>query len=166
MTYFRDIHSDDIILSDEFSTAPVAGGFVLETQPESNEQFLAALRLSETYFTKKDLTSKLKLYLTNLKDIVCRRNPELGAAFLAHTASFSKEVLAGFDDYRFFIGSGGFNDAQMVILGKANEAGLMRFYYFKDGLRAEEAVPGVNPWAEYDAAVAEREASCAEESEE
>jgi len=158
MIYFRDIYSGDIILSDEFFTRPAAGGFVLETQPESNEQFLAALRLSETSFSKKDLTSQLKLYLTNLKEVVCSRNPELSAEFVAHTATFTKEVLACYDDYRFFIGSGGFNDAQMVILGKANEAGLMRFYYFKDGLRAEEAVPGVNPWAEYDAAMAEPEA--------
>jgi hypothetical protein len=167
MNYFRDIFSGDIILSDELPANPVAGGFVLEVHPESTEQFIQSLRLSETSYSKKDLMSKMAHYLTNLKNHVSITTPERLADFMAKTSAWTKEVLGAYDDYRYFIGSGGFNNDQMVILGRADEEGpMMRFFYFKDGLRAEAAVPGVNPWAEYDAAIAESEASYSEESEE
>ncbi len=150
MIHYRDIFTNDLILSDAHPIAQVAGGFVYEVKPEDRDSFTGYFRLAETWYAKKDYMAQANLYLTALKETVSRNHPERLEAFTTQTSMWMKTVLAGFDDYHFFTGISRNPTDGMVILGRVSEFGQLSLYYFRDGLRAETADPNVDPWAGYE----------------
>lgn len=151
MNLYRDAFTNDLVLSDAHPITPVAGGFVYQVTPADRDAFLRYFRLRETGFAKKDYMAHINTYLNVLKGELSQSHPEQVPAFTSCTSTWVKEVLAGFDDYRFYTGISQDSEKGMVILARDSEDGQhTTLYYLRNGLKAETADPNVDPWAGYE----------------
>ena len=93
-------------------------------------------RLVETQFDKKSYVAYLKGYMKAIKEKLDESNPSRSAAFQAAAQTFVKKVVAGFDDYQFFMGPSS-DEAGMIVLAKW-DGETANFYFWKDGLKGEK----------------------------
>jgi hypothetical protein len=155
MLYFRDAFTGDLVLSDAYPSRSIAGGFVREVIPDSHDAFIRAFRLEPCPFGKKDYAAHMKTYILRVKDRISQRTPGRAPDFVTFVASWSKEVVAMFDEYCLFSGVSQNVDAGMVIIAHRTEDGRLKFQYVEDGLTSEPAIPGIDPWAAHDARIDE-----------
>jgi hypothetical protein len=159
MLIYRDIISDDEILSDSYPINKIYGGIVYEvkckyitlnekidsiTKEESDKtekviDVINAFSLQETSFDKSNYTTYIKSYLKSIKSNLDKTNPSLVEDFMKNAAEYVKTILKNFDDYSFYYGSS-FNSESMIILFnyKDKEYENPYLYYFRDGLKEEK----------------------------
>ncbi|MFD9724785.1 translationally-controlled tumor protein [Streptomyces sp. NPDC059072] len=165
MRLFIDTISGDELFSDAFPVKEMEGRYEVECQMISvnrgvevdlgeesdtaaaaedsadSEQVLNvahAHRLVETSFDKKSYTIYIKGYLKRLKATLSETNPEAAEGFERESAALAKEVLANFDDYRFYTGAGMNVDGMVALLNHRDGGTTPYLTFFKHGLRVED----------------------------
>lgn len=95
--------------------------------------------LQETSFTKKEYVTVLKAYMQKLKKHLEAQGSERVTPFMEGATLFAKWVVANFDEFKFYTGSG-YDQSAMIILSYYKEPtnDAPHFLFIKDGLREEK----------------------------
>jgi hypothetical protein len=158
MKIFKDVFSNDELASDSFpyvEEGDIVYKFttkqIVRTEDaynfdsSSTEQYegtsetvnnlVNAHRLVETAFSdKKQYMSYMKGYMGKLKSHLEKTNPGRVAAFMKAAQAFVKDVLANFDDYKFYMGESNDPSAQIVLMKWSEDGQTPYVYVFKDGV--------------------------------
>lgn len=95
--------------------------------------------LNETGYTKKEYTVYIKAYMQKLKKHLMENNPERVEGFMKGATDFVKYVMGRFDEFKFYSGASYDTEAMYVLsCYKQDTDPAPVFYYFVDGLRAQE----------------------------
>jgi len=95
-------------------------------------------RLTETGFDKNTFKDWLKTYMKELKKRVEQKSPDRVAAFTAGMQKWAKDVLANFDNWRFYLGEKMDPEGMVVLQGYRSDEITPYFIFFKDGLEEEK----------------------------
>ena len=168
MIIFKDILTEDELLSDSFEVSEVEG-CLLEVvtkviqKTEGGEEIAGvdvggedaaeidgavtisvnnlvdAMRLQPTSFTKKDYTAFIKGYMKDVKEkLEATASPDEVKAFMKAASGAVKAILANFDNYTFYTGEK-MDPHGMVALQFYKEDNVIPYFWFwKHGLVKEK----------------------------
>ena len=166
MIIYKDLLTEDELLSDSFDIAEVEG-CLLEVQTKviqkkeggeeiagvdagdeteldgavtvSVNNLVEAMRLQPTSFTKKDYTMFIKGYMKDVKEkLEATASPDDVKAFMKAASGAVKAILGNFDQYTFYTGEK-MDPKGMVALQFYKEDNVIPYFWFwKHGLTKEK----------------------------
>lgn len=144
MIIYKDIFSDDELLSDAYDAklvdgvvyeadcamVTVSGGDVdiganpsaedaaedLEDGAETVNNVVYSFRLQQTAFDKKSFVTFIKGYMKNVKKHLEEKDPEAVATFEKGAAGYVKKVIGSFNDWDFYTGESMDPEGMIVML--------------------------------------------------
>jgi len=149
MIIYRDIISDDELLSDSFKTELIddvvykvkTAKITDEDDPDAGE-FINLVKihdLREVQYDKKTYGMQVKGYMAKVVAHLQKTAPDRVDSFKKNAQGFVvNTVMANFSDFQFFAGKE-MNPEAQVILSRWEEGDLSpTFFIWRDGLRAEK----------------------------
>jgi len=95
-------------------------------------------KLVETGFDKTSFKDWLKTYMKELKKRVEQKTPDRVDKFMSGMQKWAKDVLANFDNYRFYLGERLDPEGMVILQGYRDDQTTPYFIFFKDGLQEEK----------------------------
>ena len=149
MIIYRDIISDDEVLSDSFKAETIedvvykvkTAKILDEDDPDAGE-FVNLVKihdLREVQYDKKTYGMQVKGYMAKVVAHLEKSKPDRVAVFKKNAQEFIvKTVMANFSEFQFFSGKE-MNPEGMVLLSRWEEGDVSpTFYVWKDGVNAEK----------------------------